>query len=158
MVGLAMTKNIGDFTCISNQGSSTVDYCIASSEFFPYFENFIVDVVDKNLSDVHCPISLTFKTDYVVTKKANENESVSSDMDYFPMYTKWDDKLSLTYQNSFDADSLLQLNVHLNCLLLNGTNQIQIDDTMNLFANLFLTPSTNLGMTKKCWKEKQKSQ
>ena len=38
-------NNIGNFTCISNQGCSTVDYCIASSELFPYFENFTVDIV-----------------------------------------------------------------------------------------------------------------
>ena len=30
-------QNIGDFTCISNQGSSTQDYCIASSDFFSIF-------------------------------------------------------------------------------------------------------------------------
>ena len=44
---------------------------------------------------------------------------------------------------------MLQLNVILNGLLLNGANQAQIDDTLELFKNLFLTPSTNLGMTKK---------
>ena len=60
-----------------------------------------------------------------------------------------DESLSLTYRDRFDADSLLQLNVHLNQLLLNGANQTQIDETIELFKNLFLTSSTNLGMTKK---------
>ena len=142
-------KNIGDFTCSSAQGSSSVDYCIASSEFFPYFQNFIVDIADKNLSDVHSPISLTFRTDYVVHKNTKETESISPPMDYFPLYTRWDESLSLTYRDSFDADSLLQLNVHLNQLLLNGANQTPIDETIELFKNLFITSSTNLGMTKK---------
>lgn len=94
-------NNIGDFTCISNQGSSTVDYCIASPELFPYFDNFTVDLVDKSLSDVQSPISLTFKTDNVVHKNAKETESDPSAIEYFPMYTKWDANHSLTYQNYF---------------------------------------------------------
>ena len=44
---------------------------------------------------------------------------------------------------------MLQLNVLLNQLLLNGANQTQIDDAMELIKSAFLTPSKNLGMTKK---------
>ena len=78
-------------------------------------------------------------------------------MNYFPVYTKWDDSLSLTYQNSFDANSVLQLNILLNQLLLNGANQTQIDDVMELIKSAFLTPSTNLGMTKKINTKKNNS-
>ena len=142
-------QNIGDFTCISNQGSSTVDYCIASSEFFPYFDNFSVDVVDKNLSDVHCPISLTFKANHMIDKIANVDISFPSDVDYTPMFTKWDQNLSLSYEKAFNLDSLSQFNDHLDLMSVNGTNDTQLEHTMEIFKDLFLTPSTDLGMTNK---------
>ena len=45
----------GRTTC---KGVSTVDYVLASCDLFYYINDFRVDVYDKCLSDVHCPISV----------------------------------------------------------------------------------------------------
>ena len=44
----------GEYTCLSNDGVSAVDYMIASSVFFQYVTDFAV--LDKDDSD-HFPIS-----------------------------------------------------------------------------------------------------
>ena len=49
-------KILGKFTCHTSNGQSTIDYAIVSTELFPNIVDFYVDVLDKCLSDVHCPI------------------------------------------------------------------------------------------------------
>ena len=51
-------KNIGNFTCHKPSGKSVVDYAVVSDCLAPHIVNFNVDMFDKSLSDVHCPISL----------------------------------------------------------------------------------------------------
>ena len=54
---------LGRTTCeqSTKQGisKSTIDYATASYTLFKYILDFHVDIFDKTLSDVHCPISIT---------------------------------------------------------------------------------------------------
>ena len=50
---------IGAFTCSNANGSSVVDYAVASTSLLPNVSNFRVDAHDKCLSDIHCSISLS---------------------------------------------------------------------------------------------------
>ena len=50
---------VGDFTCHKPNGTSTIDYVIASPCIFPTIVDFTVDNFDSTLSDVHSPICLT---------------------------------------------------------------------------------------------------
>ena len=54
-------KGRSDFTFNSQNGSSTIDYCIVSPNFCPHISNFEVDILDKGLSDFHSPIILILK-------------------------------------------------------------------------------------------------
>ena len=49
---------LGEYTCTANDGKSTVDYFITSTNLFPYIECFKVDNLDE--SD-HFPIICNFK-------------------------------------------------------------------------------------------------
>ena len=52
-------KILGNFTCHTSNGQSTIDYTIVSMELFPNIVHFYVDVLDKCLSDVHCPMCIS---------------------------------------------------------------------------------------------------
>ena len=45
-------KRLGNFTCHTSNGQSTIDYAIVSMELFPNIVDFYVDIVDKCLSGV----------------------------------------------------------------------------------------------------------
>ena len=45
-------KSLGNFTCYTTRGSSTIDYAIASTELFPKFSDFYIDIMDSCMSDV----------------------------------------------------------------------------------------------------------
>ena len=51
-------KSIGSYTCHTPRGSSTIDYAILSMGLFPYIVDFYIDIYDKCLSDVHCPVCI----------------------------------------------------------------------------------------------------
>ena len=59
---------IGNYTCCTSRGKSVIDYVIASVSFFERCSDFYVDVLDKCMSDVHCPISLV-----LTSHEANQN-------------------------------------------------------------------------------------
>ena len=67
-------KRLGNFTSHTSNGQSTIDYEIVSMELFPNIVDFYVNVPDKCLSDVHCPICLEmpFKS-----YASNRNENVT---------------------------------------------------------------------------------
>ena len=54
-------------------GKSTIDYAIISMELYPNIVDFYVDVFDKCMSDVHCPICLAISyNDEVVGEIVND--------------------------------------------------------------------------------------
>ena len=52
-------KHIGNYTCYTSRGKSTINYALVSMDVFSPIDDFHIDVLDKCMSDVHCPICLT---------------------------------------------------------------------------------------------------
>ena len=59
----------GPITCISGNGFSVVDYCIASSDLFQFVVNF--QVLDNSNSD-HFPLSYLLKLPVITDYKSND--------------------------------------------------------------------------------------
>ena len=53
---LGKYKAIGKYTCRTTKGRSTIDYAIVSMELFPKIVYFYIEILDKCMSDVHCPV------------------------------------------------------------------------------------------------------
>ena len=81
--------NKGDLTFNGPTGSSTIDYCIASSDLFPHIQDFQVDIPDRSLSDFHSPIILTLKNKS--RNKQEEENTIESDIKYEKNNCKWCD-------------------------------------------------------------------
>lgn len=60
-------KDVGALTCHKGNGS-TIDYFLISEVLMAFVHNFI-DVQDKHLSDVHCPIIANIKSANVYHRK-----------------------------------------------------------------------------------------
>ena len=69
---LCKDRGIGNYTCHTTNGNSTIDSALLSMELFPYVDDFYVDILDKYMSDVHCPICLVMLFKPTVSIK-NEN-------------------------------------------------------------------------------------
>ena len=69
-------KSIGKFTCHTCNGKSTIDYVIASMSMFPKFVDFHIDILDKCMSDVHCPVCVFIASDInscTMSETSNDN-------------------------------------------------------------------------------------
>ena len=53
---LGKDRGIGNYTCHTTNGNSTIDYALLSMELFPEVDDFYVYILDKCMSDVHCSI------------------------------------------------------------------------------------------------------
>ena len=60
---LGRDKLVGDYACHISNGTGTIDYVIVSIELFTKLFDFHVDILDKCMSDVHCPITLEIMSD-----------------------------------------------------------------------------------------------
>ena len=95
---------VGSFTFEHTQGKSTIDYAIVSSKFYPYVSNFEVDILDQSLSDFHCPIILTIKNLPIERADIVNELSITSDIIYKPIYSRWDPGRIKEYQSNLESD------------------------------------------------------
>merc|ERR1712030_250139 len=103
-----------------------------------YLDNFYVDIFDDLLSDVHSPICLSIKSNFKPIVEEEVLENLTSDIDYKPVYTKWDPELKQNYQNNFDMINIEQLSKSLDILLESGTSQSKLDDKLNVLTTYVL--------------------
>merc|ERR1712240_899906 len=136
----------GDMTFSGPAGSSTIDYCIATPDFFPYIKDFQVDVPDQSLSDFHSPIILT------LNKKPNivyeEEITTESDIQYEKINSKWCENKKAEFQSNFDQNKINELRQLLATFQTNGTNQTELDATVKEISSLSTTSGLNTGISK----------
>ena len=87
----------GEITCTANEGCSTVEYNIASSDLFKHVERFSVENMDYS---VHFPLSCTllFKLAVVspITDKNSKKDYNKSQIRY-----KWTEEKSIIFYDKF---------------------------------------------------------
>ena len=47
---IGKNKSLYKFTCYTTRGSNTIDYAIASTDVFPKFSDFYIDIMDSCMS------------------------------------------------------------------------------------------------------------
>ena len=71
-------KSVGNYTCHTTKGQSTIDYVVMSMELFPKTTDLYIDTLDRCMSDVHCPVFF-FSFDKIIVTHHNEVENVTAD-------------------------------------------------------------------------------
>ena len=102
-------KSIGSYTCHTPRGSSTLDYAILSMGLFPYIVDFYIDMYDKCLSDVHCPVCIVMSGKKCSTIENNiglvtHNEYLKTKH----VKIAWKQELSNQYTHSFNVKEIEQ--------------------------------------------------
>ena len=141
-------KEIGDLTFKSKKGSSTIDYCIASPDFFPHIQDFQVDILDKNLSDKHSPIILTLKNKHT-DNFTNQSESPQeTDIEYERISSKWNDTKMKEFQQSFDQNKINDYFQILESIEKNNTDQSEINNVVKEISKISINAGINTNMSK----------
>ena len=145
-------KIFGNFTCHTSNGQSTIDYAIVSMELFPNIIDFYVDVLDKCLSDVHCPICLemSFKTS---TSNRNDNVTLYNNSKYVKEKSttcRWKNYLGNQYTLSYETESIEKFQEQLHCIMyrLSYVSQEMIDILYEDMKSLFINPPRKVGIYK----------
>lgn len=86
----------GNYTCMANNGSSVVDYILASTELFDYVCDFCVDVAD--FSD-HFPLICYISTNRVLSNNVDIPKT-GRDLNF---KVKWDSTKTPTYTDAFTS-------------------------------------------------------
>ena len=85
---------IWNYTCYTSRGKSTIDYAVVSMDVFSSIDDFYIYVLDKCMSNVHCPICLTISCNKTVS---DENQYIRADnCDYIAktdVKRRWKDNL-----------------------------------------------------------------
>ena len=84
-------NNIGNYTCTTYNGKSTVDYAIADAKTIMKTYSFDILGFDPSLSDVHMPITMT--VDF-------RNKTVAEIREQLPRIKvrKWNENIKIKYQ------------------------------------------------------------
>ena len=143
-------SGVGSFTCSNANGSSVVDYAVASTSLLPDVTNFRVDVQDKCLSDIHCSLSLSLSIqgDDLCHKEPFESEQSMNATSNTVIFTRWEQLLSETYLRSFDHSKIQAWQQTLDGCDHSTVDQQDIDQYAADLCNILLEPAKGCGMQK----------
>ncbi|XP_030839274.1 uncharacterized protein LOC115923141 [Strongylocentrotus purpuratus] len=143
-------NGIGNFTCFNkNGGCSTIDYAIVSHELFYNIQNFQVDLFDKCLSDVHCPIVMTLQSTHTHNQEIHDVNTICDSSKPRYMSFKWDRENANEY-----SDRLHRLTLQLSGIVENihgNVSQELVDHCYSEICNSFLQAAQDIGVCK--WKQ-----
>ena len=144
-------RDTGNYTCHSSNGKSTIDYAVLSMELYPHIVDFYVDIFDKCMSDVHCPICLVMSCNSdVSTDKANDCIDNSKYSVTTNVRCRWNEEMSEQYTLSFDMETIENFQIYLRNIILNMCKVTQdiIDNMYIDMKELFIQPAKKTGIYK----------
>ena len=143
-------KNVGAFTCHRVNGKSTIDYAIVSDSLTPQVMDFFIDIHDKSMSDVHCPISLTIKTTFIKpalpTFKTRKGSKNSKKIKHYK--SKWKEGVGPAFQQNFTSTDVENLQENIANIKTSGANQEKINDLTNMLGDIFIKTAQKVGLYK----------
>lgn len=99
--GRTMGDFSGQMTCHTNNGSSVVDYCIASENLFENISFFKIHKFLGDLSD-HCQISVMLNINCLINKADNDN------LKQIPPRYIWNENSAALFQNALESTEIQQ--------------------------------------------------
>ena len=140
-------KGLGEFTCHTSNGESTVDYIIVSDSLIPNVCEFSVDLLDGTISDVHSAISMSLSPDSSTVHPANPEDVVTTEPSE-SMKIRWKDDLKTTFKESISEIDVSQLLDKLNRYDTNNSDQESMDNITNELADIYIKTAQSIGICK----------
>ena len=152
-------KASGNYSCYTATGKSTIDYAVATMDLFPNISEFYIDVLDKCMSDVHCPVCMTVSfNNYVPVISSQENSNTMDNSKYYvdnDIMCRWNDELREEYTSSFNMTDINLLQAQLSNMLLHMTaiSDDVIDSLYTNMKSIFIQPAKKTCMYKEISKK-----
>ena len=123
-----------------------------SMVLFPNIVDFYVDVIDKCLSDVHCPICLEMSFNTSAPNR-NDNVTMCNNSKYVKEKNttcRWKNGLGNQYTLSYETESIEKFQEQLHCIMyrLSYVSQEIIDVLYEDMKSLFIKPARKVGIYK----------
>lgn len=149
-------KGIGRYTCFNYNGNSVIDYAIVSACLLAQIIYFCVKPLDKCLSDVHCPISLTIRANNLGTHKCEtltdtayyDPEKDYRHMTHLIFKHRWKPELKATYQETFNLEVIKMYDSMIDAINISNTNLVEINNISKGICDVMVDPAKSLGLCK----------
>lgn len=143
-------RGVGNFTCFKSPSGTVLDYVIVSDCLIPQITDFSVGDFDKTLSDVHCPLFFSIKSNHVlsdqVTNSTPETATIQKHQNFIH---KWKTGINSVYKNAFSPQAIQDLSASLETHLGDSNiSQENMDKIVSNFNNLFLSTAKTVGLCK----------
>ena len=138
-------KGIGQFTCASANGKSTIDYAISSTSLLPNISGFQVDILDKCISDVHSAIQLKLQFPSLLVgglQKHASAEFPSSSMTIM----NWENCKATDYKGNFNMSEIDRFKQTICGVRNTEPSQESIDSIASDLSSLLTVPAQECGM------------
>ena len=146
-------KGHGDWTCVTANGSSVVDYVIMSSSMMQYVSNFVVNSYDPCMSDVHKPLQVMLTQQSIgaidVPNIFVENDDYQvNGLQHNMLKTKWVSNCSEQYKRNFVSLDIEDMSRTLSEVRTRSdVTQLEIDDICKGINNVLIKPAIVSGIS-----------
>jgi len=150
-------KFVGDYTCISKNGNSTIDYAVTSAHILPNIVDFKIDCFDPCLSDKHKAIYFSLKPTYkqqMSPSRLSDQEGGTNNMNQSGFTkspvgkTVWSSNIKEDYKNNFNDVAMKTLLDNLNHTQSSDLDQNSMDDICTKITDVLIEPAKNVGIFK----------
>ena len=149
-----LDSGLGEYTRIKPNGSSIVDYAITSTSLLQMISFLKVDLSDKCLSDVHCPINLNIS--FKCHKPINDNQSIDiydenlyGEFNFDGVKNCWTPEHCKLYPNAFEESILCSLEETIGKLDAKNTTQADMNNIASLLNEKMIDSAITIGACKK---------
>ena len=145
-------RGIGNITCHNrNGGKSAVDLVVASPGLLESVSDFQVLPMDKDLSDAHCAISVSFRCEAVVADKDTLGDVQNEHAD--PKF-QWDSETKAAFVSYLEESDLGQLENKLTDLEESPTDA-KMDEISSDLRDILITAAKKAGSLKDRFKPRE---
>ena len=121
-----------------------------SDSLTPQVKDFFIDIHDKSMSDVHCPISLTMQTTFnkpaLPSLKTRQGSKNSKKIKNYK--SKWKEGVGPAFQQNFTNYDVEKLQENIANIHTSGADQVKINDLTNMLGDIFIKTAQKVGLYK----------
>ena len=155
-----MDSNVGNFTCFTPNGKSSIDYFIVSPKLMSDIADFSVETFDSCLSDTHSALCMELRLRGICDmnpKNVQDEENIESDgeetnetnnFEYEELKSKWSNDIKNEYLEVFSSGDMSLLIQKLDTLDPINITQSIMDDIVKDLGKLLIDPAKYIGICK----------
>lgn len=148
---------VGDYTCTSTSGNSTIDYIIISQCLLSSVTDFGIDIFDSCTSDKHKGIYLKLSANCNNVNSVLQTNPHTDTNKHVPgsdsplIISKWCQNSAQSYQEHFDIEGIDNIKMKIEALTSDNSKAVShkhINEICDDITNMLISPATCIGISK----------